>query len=71
MYPTKVVDKDSFDACLDRMYDNYVRWCRGRGSEGLVLSKEEWLIVLNMMEGETLRTLISNFNQHELSVISN
>lgn len=73
MYPTKVVDRASFDACLDRMYKDYVGFCKRVGPVGdmILLSKVEWLAMLNKLDGKILHTLVTNFNEKELNVMSN
>lgn len=71
MYPTEVVDKATLMACLDRMYKDYVRFCGVMGGDDFVFSKEDWLNILRGLDDHALARIISNFNEQELSVMSN
>lgn len=71
MYPTQINDEASLMACLDRMYKDYVHHCNLMGGGDHVFQKDEWLEILKLLDRKILATMISIFNEHELSVMSN
>jgi len=71
MYPTEVVDRATLMACLSRMYKDYVRFCGVVDGGNFVFSEEDWLKLLQGLDHRVLARIISNFNEQELSVMSN
>lgn len=71
MYPSEVVDRATLMACLSRMYKDYVRFCGVVDGGDFVFSEEDWLKLLQGLDHRVLARIISNFNEQELSVMSN
>ncbi len=72
MYPTPVTDMNSLEACFDRMYKDYVKFCKDAGgSEQVIMGKEEWLDTLSVLDKKVLARMIYSFNSRELAVSYN
>ena len=72
MYPSRVTDIESLEACFDRMYKDYVRFCKSNGATNeMILSKEDFMGGLRLMNKELLARAVHSFNSRELAVAYN